>query len=59
MFENKLHSDESLSKFDDMSLDPTIFQTDLNETNCNSFSRYFQVEQSSSLYEKSNTNLSM
>ena len=59
MFENKLHSDESLSKFDDMSLDPTIFQTDLNENNCNSFSRYFEVEQLSSLYEKSNTNLSM
>ena len=43
MFENKLHSDESLSKFDDMSLDPTIYQTHLNENKCNSFSRYFEV----------------
>ena len=49
-----------MSKFTDMSLDSTIFfPTDLYENNCNSFSRYFEVELLCSLYEKSNTNLSV
>ena len=60
MFENNSLSDETFDIFGDMSLDPTIFQTDLiNENNCNSFTQYFEVENLSKLYEKSKTNVTL
>ena len=40
LFEAKSTENNIGEKFDNVSLNPTIFQTDLDENNCNSYTKY-------------------
>ena len=59
MFENKLTNIDLGEKFESVSLEPTIFQTELDENNCNSYIRYFSDEELKTLHENMKSSMSM
>ena len=59
MFENKLTNINLGEKFEKVSLDPTIFQTELDENNCNSYTKYFSDEELKTLHENTKSNMSI
>ena len=59
MFENKLTNINLGEKFENVSLDPTIFQTELDENNCNSYTKYFSDEELKTLHGNTKSNMSI
>ena len=59
MFENKPTNINLGKKFENVSLDPTIFRTELDENNCNSYTKYFSDEELKILYENTKSNMSL
>ena len=59
MFENKLTNINLGEKFENVSLDPTFFLPELDENNCNSYTRYFSDEELKTLHKNTKSNMSI
>ena len=59
MFENTPPKDDIVNHLQNLQLDPTIFQTELDDNNCNSYTEYYSEDQLTPLHEESQNNVSM
>ena len=59
IFENTPPKDDIVNHLQNLQLDPTIFQTELDDNNCNSYTEYYSEDQLTSLHEESQNNVSM
>ena len=59
MFENTPPKDDIVNHLQNLQLDPTIFQTELDDNNCNSYTEYYSEVQLTSLHGESQNNVSM
>ena len=59
MFENTPPKDDIVNHLQNLQLDPTIFQIELDDNNCNSYTEYYSDDQLTSLHKESQNNVSM
>ena len=59
MFENTSPEDDIVNHLQNLQLDPSIFQTELDDNNYNSYTEYYSEDQLTYLHEESQNNVSM